>query len=228
MKINSKIIQIVAAVVVFIIVVLAVIGIVRYVLRDEVTVSNTKSLTSALEKDRVKRINIVTDETIEIIIPAGTYSDKEIYVYAPNVTITNYGVFSLIKIYSFDEGTWFEIARGNTIYASSQTFTIDVDKTAYLNELYLSNDKMRSVVYIEGQIDSIYVYGENVLTMSGASNEKVSVIVKSAGAMIKDPDYIATISNNSEGEIKVVTNYGILVIESGTVYENELENDTNK
>lgn len=222
MKDKKKILQIIAAVMVFLVLALAIFGIVRYVLREEVTVSSVKALQRAVKKDRIKKINFISDKELVVDIPAGTYSNKEIAVYAPNATINNYGTFKIIKVYSLDNGKWNEYTRGNKIYATTQTFSINIGKTAIVDELYLSNDRMRSLVYVEGSICAVYAYGDNVVTISGTTNNKVNVYAKSSEVTIKDADGITVVTNNSEGEVKIATDTGILLVKPGDVLDNTI------
>ena len=147
------------------------------------TVSDQSSLEKALKSALATSIEIKTDKEMEFNIPEGNYSDKSLFVNAPNATVNNHGVFKEIVIKALKGDSWHEYAQGNSIVVEAGTTRIVIEESAAAS-VHVTKSGSDVIFDIKGDVD-IFVEASGNIIIRGASGTVPNVNVLSDNATIK-------------------------------------------
>lgn len=139
------------------------------------TVSNQEELT-ALVGSGVNKITIKTDEEVDLTIPSGDYPDTKLVVDAPKADIHNNGTFASIEIKQIAANSWYENAKGNSIYLLAKDARIIVTPNAKV-KIEVNNKNATLNLENNGLVDELLVTNAANLNITGSSSKNTPVIV---------------------------------------------------
>jgi uncharacterized protein YjdB/uncharacterized protein YfaP (DUF2135 family) len=144
-------------------------------------VATQEELTEALNRQELLVLNIKSDESIDLTIPAGTYDQVSLIIDAPKGHIVNNAKFKDVTIRAISETTYVENSE-NTINYQAQSGTIEVgeDGTATINVL-AGADKLNLVN--NGHVAGLTITAPNTNTnISGNGGQLSMPVVVTSGA----------------------------------------------
>lgn len=137
------------------------------------TVSNQKEL-EALLGSGVSVITIKTQDTVNLTIPAGDYSNQKLVVNAPKADITNYGKFGSVVINEIKADTWHEEAVGNLLQIFAAKSRVIVGTNAKVN-IEVSEQGATMTIVNNGVVEKIVIEKSAAVDISGTSKTHVPV-----------------------------------------------------
>lgn len=146
----------------------------RVVDRDGVV--STQEKLEELLHGGAKRITLKTDEAVKINIPEGDYSDKYLFIEAPQADITNSGVFAAIEIRKTStKNGWLENAVGNQLNVLGGC-RIVVSPFAEAN---INVDQPGEKLYLEnyGRITEMLVKKTSYIEVTGSTKNFIPVTI---------------------------------------------------
>ena len=147
----------------------------------EAIVENQSQLDIALSNKNISIITIKTKEAVEFKISKGDYSEKSVYVNAPNADVNNEGTFKNIVIQAIKDSTWIEYANGNIIYLDDTQASIVIDKNSDIKEIVIDRPNSVMNIIADGNVNKITLLQPSQVTLTGKS-ENVSVAVEETAA----------------------------------------------
>ena len=175
---------------------------------DTVRVSTAKELTAAIQDKDVEVIYLRTDAYIDIIINADkAAAGKYLYIYAPNVNITNKAVFARIDINEVNSFT--EEVSGNNFYLPDYTYNkgIIVAENITVNSIILDGSDFKKSKYTlrkGAKVNEVelHYYGAGFPT-SRYNKTKNLVTLKAVNKSGNKESY--TVKLDKSGRIKKIT-----------------------
>lgn len=175
---------------------------------DTVRVSTAKELTAAIQNKDVEVIYLRTDAYIDITINADkAAAGKYLYIYAPNVNITNKAVFARIDINEVNSFT--EEVSGNNFYLPDYTYNkgIIVAENITVNSIILDGSDFKKSKYTlrkGAKVNEVelHYYGAGFPT-SRYNKTKNLVTLKAVNKSGNKESY--TVKLDKSGRIKKIT-----------------------
>ena len=172
---------------------------------DTVRVSTAKELTAAIQNKDVEVIYLRTDAYIDITINADkAAAGKYLYIYAPNVNITNKAVFARIDINEVNSFT--EEVSGNNFYLPDYTYNkgIVVAENITVNSIILRSSDFKYTLRKGAKVNGVelYYYGPGFPTSRYNKNKNL-VTLKAVNESGNKESY--TVKLDKSGRIKKIT-----------------------
>lgn len=148
---------------------------------ETITVTTQDELTAALKSGKYKKITLATDAKITITA-SGRYnaSGVKLVIDAPNATIKNKAACSSVVIKS--AAKFVEYASGNAITVKDDKLTLKVDEKAKVQKVTAAAGAETIKFVNNGSVGRLYVEAPADIAISGASEKKLDITVKTAAA----------------------------------------------
>lgn len=148
---------------------------------SSVTVLSQEELNRALKAENTTSIRLLSKEKMNITIPEGNYSNKNLIISAPNATITNYGLFKEITIKSLKKESWYEFSIGNTIKLNASTHIV-FEKGSKGN-LVIGQSNLTVDLTIEGEVN-VDVLKACTINIKGTTQNIPNIIIDSKNVAV--------------------------------------------
>lgn len=207
----------------------------KYTLKCKVTVTDQKvvktqkELNSALKNSKITGITLKTNANTKFTIAAGSYTNKNLIVDAPNADVVNNGVFKSIKIKNIKSDTWTENAKGNKIDVTAKSARVVVAENASVSSFTCSKSDSKVTLEVNGTVKTVKVtkMADISVKVSGtvdnvtvdAASAKVDMNVEKDGTVtIVNMNASAQLNVKAEGKVEGVkiNSFAQVTIEGNT------------